>query len=195
MRGIATLAAIAAVALAGCYDDAHPSVSAPSSYRDYEPFAASIKADDPYATFIKVATEPGERGGAEVGAIETYGLYATIDKKTGSVVRYVQWSEVYSDRNWRFYSSAATNRGEALSFKEVDRSVNSCSPALGTCIYTEVYNIMMPAGVLADAAKNGLNFKVTGRRGDVRVLHISARTVQQFNDEVASAEKRRATKS
>jgi hypothetical protein len=180
--------------LAGCYDAggsyAAPSSAAPS-YRDYPPTGPSI-VNDSYSPTIKVKTESGQRGGPASSGTEIYGLYATVDRKSGAVVSYVQWGEVYGDRSWRFYSRASTDKAEPLSVDQVDRSVGRCFPNLGECTYSEVYNIKIPEKLMKAGAADGIRFKIYGRNGDERIVMIPAMTVAPFNEKVAEAVKLRS---
>lgn len=195
MRSIATIAAaFAALTLAGC---APPPPSfirdgayvASTEYRATDLAAPTIK-NDSYSPNIQVRATGGERGSPGQGkGIELWGLFANINKQTGATVTYVQWSDAYWDSSWRFYSRASTNKGQSLSFDTVDRTVSKCSSS--GCIYSETYNIMMPAAELRSGAKDGVNFKIYGKNGDERVITIPAEIVSQFNEKVAEAQKMR----
>lgn len=194
MRSIATIAALAAATLAACAPPpssySGSTYSSPSAgFRASDLSAPTIK-DDSYSPNIQVRATGGERGSPGEGqGIELWGLFANINKQSGAVVTYVQWSDAYWDKEWRFYSRASTNKGQQLSFDTVDRTVSKCS--YGTCIYAETYNIMMPAAELRSGAKDGISFKIYSKTGVERVITIPAEIVAQFNEKVSEAQKMR----
>ena len=132
---------------AGCYAPPSYQASSPSAGLpavNSEPTTPTIK-QDAYATSINVEARGGEQTAGSTSQL--FGLYGTINKKTGATVVYVQWAEIYAAPEWRFYSRASTNKGQELSMATVDRKVGNCHRT-GNCIYTETYNIMMPAADL-----------------------------------------------
>jgi hypothetical protein len=120
---------------------------------------------------------------------ELFGLYAKINKASGAIVTYVQWSEVYWVQEWRFYSRASNSNGQSYSFDRVSRDVSKCGR--GTCIYSETYNIGIPAADLRAGAKDGVSFKIYGKNGDERVINLSPALIEEFNAKVAEAVKLR----
>lgn len=191
MRTIATIAASAAFVLVACepMPSSYSGNSPSTAYRAVDLTTATIK-NDSYSPTIQVKTDEAERGAPGYGrGTEAWALIAKIDKQTGAVVSYVQWLEVYWDKEWRFFSRASTNKGQSLSFDTVDRSVSKCSSS--GCIYSETYNIMMPAAELRSGAKDGINFKIYSKTGAERVISIPAEIVAQFNEKVVEAQKMR----
>lgn len=197
MKRIATIAVLAA--LAGCAPP--PSYNSSNVYTgSVSPSRAATATDlssptiknDPYKPSIEVRAEGAEKTDADLNA-EIWGLYGKVDKKTGAVSTYVQWGEVYGDRAWRFYSSASTNKGESLSFTQVERNVSKCFPRLGQCTYSEVYNITIPQALLRSGAKDGISFKIFGKSGSERIVNIPADVVAQFNTKIAEASKMRGS--
>lgn len=179
--------------LAACgspeYTSSSTGGSSPTAYRAIDVSAPTIK-NDTYSPDIKVKTGEAERGAAGYGrGTEAWALFANVNKQSGAVVTYVQWVEVYWDKEWRFFSRASTNKGQPLSFDKVDRSVSRCSS--GSCIYSETYNIMMPAAELRSGAKDGISFKIYSKSGAERIINIPAEIVAQFNEKVAEAQKMR----
>lgn len=195
MRAIATILLI--ITVGGCYGGgesygAYPaSVSTYVAPRNSDPTAPSIK-NDRYSPTIDVKTEGGERGAHPTG-VELYGLYAKIDRSTGKVTAYVQWSDVYTDRAWRFYNRASNDKGQRYDFDKVDRSVSSCS--YGTCVYAETYNIQIPQVDIRAGARNGVNFKIFSQTGQERVIQLSAELLREFVGKLDEAQKVRGSRT
>lgn len=192
MRVIATGVA-AVLVLAGCYGPT-PTYSSysggGSNYArpDTAPSSPSIK-EDAYNPSIEVETDIGERK-SPGGGTEIYGLYAKIDRASGVVVTYVQWSTIYTSSEWLFFSRASSSQGKAYDFRQVNRKVSSCSRYSG-CVYTETYNIYIPAQDMRTGAKSGISFKIYGKTGAERVIDLSADLVAAFNSKVDEATKGR----
>ena len=153
--------------------------------KNTDPSTVTIK-QSAYATSIEVESDVGERAG---DGTTIYLLAGSIDKKTGAVRTFVQWGEIYTARDWRFYSRASTNKSEPLEFNEVSRKVSSCSR--GSCVYNEMYNVYFTPAQMRQAGSAGLDFKVFGRRGDERVVTIPAAVVADFNAKMVEAAKLR----
>jgi hypothetical protein len=180
------LMALICLAASGCYDPGYGGGGS-SSYADQEPYNPWIK-EDAYSPAIQVATNEGERGGGY--NVERYALFGLIDRKSGAARTYVQWAEIYVDKAWRFYYRASNNRGEPYEFKQVSRDVGSCSPYSG-CVYTEMYNVYIPAQDMKAGMNDGISFKIFGKSGEERIINLSAGLVAAFNEKMAEAAKMR----
>jgi hypothetical protein len=183
--------------MAGCYSTS-PSYPTRTSYssaaysapKSVSPSNFRIKADA-YSPAIDVTCDPGERGSVPAGT-EIYGLYGKIDRASGRSTTFVQWGEVYTDRDWRFFSRASNDKGQSLDFDKIDRKVSSCSR--GTCVYSETYNIYLSSADLRTGASQGISFKIYGRKGDERIVNLPADMVREFNSKLAEAMRQRSSR-
>jgi len=179
-----TLCLFVGAALSACVTDTHEANSPTGRYAPELPYDAVIVYDR-FSPAIEVKMTPGKRGQAPDGT-EIISLNGQIDRKTGSTLTWVSWTEVYTDRQWRFYSRASSDKGKALSMKEVDRSVHRCSS--GTCVYSETYSVMVPLPDLEAAmAGGGIKFKLYGKLGDERLVHLPAFSLKPFVGKVEEA--------
>lgn len=187
----ATVLALSALALAACAPaPTYAPSGVPTSYASANDVSAPIITNDSYSPTIKVEAGGGKKTDASANS-EIWGLYGRVTKKSGATVAYVQWGEVYADREWRFYNRASTNKGEVLSFETVERKVSKCYPRLGECTYSEAYNIMIPPSLLKTGATDGISFKVYSRNGQEKIVNVPAEIVGQFNGKLAEAQKMR----
>lgn len=143
---------------------------------------------DQFSPVIKVVAKGGER--SEGSDSQIYGLYGAIDKKSGATTTYVQWGEVYGSTDWRFYVRASNDKAQPLSMKEVQRNVGRCF-STGRCVYTEVYNIMIPAADLKSGATEGASFKLYAKNGEQRIVKLPAELISKFNEKMAEAQRDR----
>ncbi len=190
MRSVLLAGLALSILSAGC-DYAVPSTANDAKYLPTLPYDPTIGFDS-YSPTIDVRTEAGQRGQAPYG-IEVLGLYAKINKSTGATVAYLQWSEAYTDSNWRFYNRASTDKAKPLSFDQVDRTVGRCGA--GTCVYSETYNIMLPLADLEAGTTDGLRLKIYGKSGEERIVVLPGFTIRPFMAKVAEAQAMRAKRS
>lgn len=182
-------AVLFAVFLAGCQSPHATTYSTGGSPAyslrdpDIDPTVPSIK-EDKFSPFIKVETEVGRKQNNK--GSQMYSLNGAIDRKNGVTVTFVQWVEVYSAKEWRFYYRASDDSGTSLDFHKVARNVSSCTSGIG-CVYDEVYNIYFTPAQIKAAKTNGLLFKIYGKRSDERVVNIPANVVAEFDAKMIEA--------
>jgi hypothetical protein len=181
-----TLALAACGSPSSTYNYSSAGYTTAAAPKNSDPSGPVIK-NDPYSPAIEVEMGGGKREG---NGTQIYGLYGAIEKKAGTTRTYVQWAEVYSGSEWRFYSRASNNQGAPLEFKQVDRKVASCS-GRGSCVYDETYNVYLTPTQLRQGAVDGLSFKIFGRNGDERIVSLPAAAVSAFNEKMAEAAKSR----
>lgn len=125
----------------------------------------------PYILFEYAFQDEDSRGAV------IYSLIATVDRKTKAKGFYLDWSEVYIDRDWRFYSGAGTSNAEQLPFSQLDRKVASCRA--GSCVYSEAYRIRLSEAQFRRGETTGLAVKVFSGRAPDRLTIISPHVFQE----------------
>ena len=155
--------------------------------KNSDPSSPTIKNDN-YSPSIEVNTEPGERGAPP--NIEIFGLFGKVERSSGKATAYVQWNELYIDKEWRFYTRASSSKGQPYQFNQVGRDVSKCDRYTG-CIYSETYNIYLPPSDLRGGANEGISFKIYSKNGQERVVRLSPSLVTEFNEKMAEAAKMR----
>lgn len=183
---------LAALVLAGCGKTVPISAdpdSAAGPQENSDPACARIN-EDPASRFIDVEATGGVRNG---DGKQLYGVFGLVERKTGDVLSFVQWSEEYSANERRNYWRAA-DRGAALPFAEVGRKLSPCNGRTG-CAHTETFNIYFTPEQMKRAALEGLSFRISSRKGSERIVAIPANTIVGFNEKIAEAARKAPAKS
>ncbi len=188
---------VAAAFLAGCSktspvanDGVVANSSADAAQENSDPACARISNEEPAARFIEVEATGGVRNG---NGRQFYGVFGLVERKTGDVLSFVQWSEEYSANERRNYWRA-TDRGATLPIAEVGRKLSSCNGRTG-CPHSETFNIYFTPEQMKRAALEGLAFRISGRKGDERIVSIPANTILGFNEKMDEATRKQAAEA
>jgi hypothetical protein len=170
LRRLIILAAL--VGLVGCGAIGAPDVGPP-------PATITVKSD-PYKDSIEY-----QSGVSKSGSLmdqDIWLLIAQKNRKTGRIIYYVQWANVYDADGWRFYSYANAEGGEKLEFEEVSRDVSNCGS--GTCIHDETYNIYLTPEKLSHGATSGISFKIFARDGTSKLVVIPGPVISALREKM-----------
>ena len=147
---------LAAALLAGC-SKASPTggigeaanSTGTASQENTDPACARIN-EDAASRFMDVEATGGVRNG---DGKQLYGVFGLVERKTGDVLSFVQWSEEYSANERRNYWRAS-DRGTTLPLAEVGRKLSPCNGRTG-CAHSETFNIYFTPDQMKRASLEG----------------------------------------
>lgn len=131
--------------------------------------------NDPFEKWVTYTSEVGQSG--YLGDTISWILTGENSRDKEQQQYYVQWGNVYTSENWRYYTRSNNNKAEQLSFATVDRDVSSCDTYTG-CVFTEIFNIYFTSEQMQEASIKGLTFKVFARDGTEKTTLVATSLVQ-----------------
>jgi hypothetical protein len=131
--------------------------------------------DDKFKSAIEYHSGVAKIG--DLGDTVLWTLVAQKEKTTGATRYYVQWTNIYSSREWRFYSYANNDAAANLEMIPLGRNVHSCYSNLHTCLYDETYNIYFSKAEIEKGKSAGLAFKIFAKDGSSKVTTVPSTLV------------------